>query len=212
MPLVRKPPSAAPEFLSAGPNLAAVVRALAAATDDERWSAARAAADHPASVPAVAEALAREQSPIVREALFSALARIASPQSVEAVLPYLRSDDALLRTHASDALLAMKDAARPYVRGLLHDDSADVRILACNLVREMPLEAAARLCAERLDAEPDENVCAAIVEVLAEIGGPAELPALTRCAQRFGATPFLMFTVKVAIDRVRSQARTPRAS
>lgn len=211
MPLVRKPPSDKTASSSAGPNLDAVLRGLGAGSDDERWSAARAAADHPASVPALAAALARERSPVVREAMFSALARIASPESIEAVLPYLRSDDALLRTHASDALLAMKGAVWPYVRGLLHDANADVRILACNVVREMPLETAARLCAERLDAEPDANVCAAIVDVLAEIGGPAELPALTRCAQRLGATPFLAFTLKIAIDRIRSQAPNSRA-
>jgi hypothetical protein len=211
MPLVRKPPTGPPVAAPPGPDAGAIARALESGTDDERWSAARAAADLPASVPVLEAALAREQSPAVREAMFSALVRIATPHSVEAVLPFLRADDAQARTNASDALLAMKSAAWPYLPALLRDQDADVRILACNLVREMPQGQAVALCCERLDAETEANVCAAVVEVLAEIGGVEALPALTRCADRFRATPFLAFTIKIAIDRVRSQTASPRA-
>jgi HEAT repeat protein len=209
MPLVRKPPRRPPA--AAGVDTEAVVRALAGGTDDERWAAARAAADLPASVPALRAALAREQSPAVREALFSALVRIASPQSVEAILPFLRSDDAQVRTNACDALLVVKSAAWPYLPALLRDQDPDVRILACNLVREMPQDEAVGLYCERLDAETEENVCAAVVEGLADIGGADALPALTRCAERFRAMPFLAFTIKIAIDRLRSQTARPRA-
>jgi HEAT repeat protein len=211
MPLVRKPPPGPPVASSPGVDADSIGRALASGTDDERWSAARVAADLPASVPALEAALAREQSPAIREALFSALVRIANPQSVEAVLPFLRSDDAHVRTQASDALLAMKSAAWPSLPALLRDQNPDVRILACNLVREMPQEEAVRLFCERLDAETEPNVCAAVVEVLAEMGGVEAQPALTRCAARFGATPFLAFTINIAIDRIRSQTARPRA-
>lgn len=201
MPLIYKPPSAAP----ASPDPAAVFAALARGTDDERWSAARAAAHLPDSVPVLADALRREQSPVVREALFSALARIATKQSVEAVLPCLRSDDASMRTEASDALLAMKGVVWPYVAPLLRDPDANVRILACGLVRDMPGEVAVSLCCGLLDSEPDPNVCAAAVEVLAEVGGSSAVPALERCAKRFSGTPFLAFSIQMAVDRVRSQ-------
>lgn len=211
MPLVRKPPPGPPVAASSAVDADAIVRALASGTEDERWSAARAAADLPASVPALGAALARERSSVVREALFSALVRIANPQSVETVLPFLRADDAQVRTNASDALLAMKSAAWPYLRVLLNDQDADVRILACNLVREMPQDQSVRLFCERLDAETEGNVVAAVVEVLAEIGGAEALPALAQCAERFNATPFLTFTIKIAMDRVRSQTANSRA-
>jgi len=155
--------------------------------------------------------LRRERSPVVREALFSALARIASPQSVEAVLPFLRSDDALIRTEASDALLAMKDVMWPYVAPLLRGPDADVRVLACGLLRDMPGEVAVSLCCGLLDAEPEPNVCAAAVEVLAEVGESSALPVLERCGKRFSDTPFLVFSIQMAIDRIRSQAPSPRA-
>jgi len=210
MPLIRKPLSAASGSPTV-PDPAAVFAALARGTDDERWSAARAAADLPDSVPALEDALRRERSPVVREAVFSALARIATKQSVEAVLPFLRSDDASIRTEASDALLAMKNIVWPSVAPLLRDPDADVRILACSLVREMPGEVAASLCCGLLDSEPEPNVCAAAVEVLAEVGESSALPVLERCAERFGDTPFLTFSIQMAIERIRSQAPNPRA-
>jgi len=105
----------------------------------------------------------------------------------------------------------MKDVAWPYVASLLRDPDADVRVLACGLVREMPGEAAASLCCGVLESEPEPNVCAAAVEVLAEVGEASALPVLERCAQRFGDTPFLQFCIRMAVERVRSQASNARA-
>jgi hypothetical protein len=57
----------------------------------------------------------------------------------------------------------------------------------------------------------EPNVCAAAVEVLAEVGESSVLPVLERCAKRFGDTPFLKFSIQMAIDRVRSQPSNRRA-
>jgi HEAT repeat protein len=205
VPLIRKPPSAASGAPPIAPEPAAIFDALTRGTDDERWAAARAAADFPDSVPALKDALLREKNRVVREALFSALARIASAQSVEAVLPLVRSDDASIRNEAIDALLAMKEAAWPYAASLLRDEDPDVRILACGLVRDMPSEDVVSLCCGLLDAEVEPNVCSAAVEMLVEAGDSTALPALARCADRFRSTPFLAFSIEMAIDRLRSQ-------
>lgn len=209
MPLIRK--SAGSTTGERPPDAAAVRAALASGSEEERWSAARAAASLPDSVAAVAEALARESTPRVREALLTALARIATPESVEAVLPFLRSDDASVRTGAYDALAAMKHAAWPYAAALLRDSDADVRVLACELVRNMPSEQAVPLFCDLLDVESEANVCAAAVDALAELGRADALPTLARCAERFRTTPFLGFAISVAADRIRSQAGDPRA-
>ncbi|MFZ3326051.1 MAG: hypothetical protein WA231_09235 [Methylocella sp.] len=50
------------------------------------------------------------------------------------------------------------------------------------------------------------NVCAAAVDVLAEIGDVQALPTLWRCAARFPNDPFLAFAIKVAADRLRANA------
>jgi HEAT repeat protein len=207
MPLIRKPgatSSARP------PAAAAVLEALTTGNEDERWSAARAAAELPDSVAPLGRALARETSPRVREALFTALARIATEPSVEVILPYLRSDDSQARTGAFDALAAMRDVAWPHVAKLLRDPDRYVRILACELVRNMPAELAVPLYCDVLDSEAEPNVCAAAVDALAEIGGAAALPALERCAERFRASPFLAFSIAVATDRIRAQAAGTR--
>ena len=74
----------------------------------------------------LASALSRESDPRVREAIFTGLARIATAESAAAVVPYLRSDDASLRTGAIDALRAMPRLRAAHLPLLLADPDADV--------------------------------------------------------------------------------------
>ena len=194
MPLVRKP--------SGPPVTATVPPSLTAGTSDERWAAVRAAAERPEGVPALAAALGQESDARVRAAIFSGLARIATPQSADAVVPYLRSDDAGLRAGAIDALHAMPLAAAPHLPALLGDRDADVRLLSCELVRGLPDGEANRLLCALLEGETEKNVCAAALEVLAEIGLPTSLPYVQACARRFEGDPFIAFSIKVATDRI----------
>jgi hypothetical protein len=201
MPLIRNTRDRIPEGAAPG-GLSDVGGALDSASADERWAAAR--ADVPAPVPALAVALARESDLRVREAIFTALARIATPESAAAVLPYLRSDDANTRTGALDALRAMPRAVRQYLPQLLVDQDADVRLLACDLVRDAgDGDGVSWLCA-LLDTELQANVCGAAVEVLGQIADDAALPALSRCAARFPGDPFLGFAIKIVADRLRA--------
>lgn len=206
MPLIRK----ATDALSTQPtDLSAVTAALANGTADERWVAARSAHAVPGSAGALGQALEREPDPRVREAIFTSLARISTAESVEVMLPFLRSDEAALRTGALDALGAMKEATWPFLPRLLEDGDAGVRLLACELARNGPAVDATRLLCRLLDAESEANVCASAIEVLAEIGGAEALPAIARCEERFRATPFITFSTRVAAERIRSQARNP---
>jgi HEAT repeat protein len=150
----------------------------------------------------LAAALSHESDPRVLEAIFTGLARAATAPSAEAVIPYLRSDEASLRTAALDALRAMPRATRPYVAGLLVDPDADVRLLSCELARDLPEDEANRLLGELLVRETEKNVAAAAVEVLAEIGRSEILPALASCAERFADDGFLLFSIKEAADRI----------
>jgi HEAT repeat protein len=195
MPLVRKPSDPA---LSSKPAPAS----LTAETSDERWAAARAASKHADGIASLATALAKETDPRVREAIFTSLARIATAASAEAVVPYLKSEEANLRTGAIDALRAMPRAAAPHLPGLLADPDSDVRLLSCEIVRCLPDTEANRLLCDLLDREAEKNVCAAAIEVLSEIGQPEALPVLERCAARFATDPFIAFSISVARDRI----------
>ena len=196
MPLVRKPskPSVSDPIQ--------VTASLTGGTSDERWAAVRAAVEKPGSVALLATALAEEKDSRVRAAIFSGLARIATPQSADAVLPYLRSDDAGLRAGAIDALRAMPLALAAHLPGLLSDRDPDVRLLSCELARSLPDTEANRLLCTLLEGESEKNVCAAALEVLAEIGLPEALPYLQQCGLRFEGDPFIVFSIKVAIDRI----------
>lgn len=202
MPLVRKPSS--PAEIPA-PDVRKSSKLLAGGSDDERWDAARSATLLPDALAVLTDALARERVPRVREAIFTALAKIGSSESAALALPYLRSDDASQRTAALDALRAMPAAAAEHLPRLLEDPEADVRLLACEIARWLPADHASRMLGELIERELNTNVCAAAVEVLAEAGNAASLPVLAQCAARFPEDPFLIFAVKVARDRIGSR-------
>ena len=200
MPLVRKPAQAAAEHPKA--SFAEILTGLAAADPEGRWRAARAAAELPDAAAALAAALPRETDSRVREAMFTSLARIGTRDSIAGMLPMLRSDDAALRTGALDALRSSVIATHELLPLLLNDPDIDVRILSCELARGLPSDAASRSLCALLDREVEINVCAAAIEVLAEVGNHTALPALARCAQRFPQAPFLAFAIKLATDRI----------
>src|ERR1700731_625212 len=155
MPLIRKPP----EGMQAGPRQRPDLEAaLQHGAPDDRWAAARAIADAPQGLRALSTALASESDPRVREVIFTGLVRIGTPDSARAVLPYLRSEDAGTRRQALDALRAMPEAAKPHLGTVLKDQDADVRLLACEIVRDAP-DAMALLCT-LLETETESNVCA----------------------------------------------------
>lgn len=179
---------------------------LTSGTTDERWDAARSVASLPGGVEALGAALGTEADARVRSVIFTSLARVASSASVDAVLPWLRAEDAHLRTGALDALRAMPHAVLPRLPDLLSDADTDVRVLSCEIARCLaPAEATPLLC-DLLDRETDVNVCAAAVDVLAEIGQAGAESALRRCADRFPRQDFIGFAVKAALQRVGAQA------
>jgi HEAT repeat protein len=204
MPLVRKPSTATETPAQDSRTFADI---FATGSDDDRWTAARSAAAAPDGVSLLAAALSKERIPRVREAIFTALAKIATTDSAAVALPYLRSDEAAERTAALDALRAMPKAAAEHLPQLLNDSDSDVRLLACEIARVLPAGDASRALGELIERETNSNVCSAAVEVLAETGDVASLPMLARCAARFPDDPFLTFAVGAASDRIGSSNR-----
>lgn len=199
MPLVRKGAVVAPSVAVASTG------GLNSAVADERWSAARALGGDPGAVGSLAAALSTEADARVREAIFSSLAGIGTPPALAAVIGAIRSDDAQLRTGALDALRPAPELVAGSLAPLLEDPDSDVRLLACELVRHQPSEAANRLLCDLLGRELMANVCAAAIEVLAEIATPEALPALQGCAARFADEPFLVFSISTVAQRLGGQ-------
>lgn len=176
--------------------------ALDASDAESRWAAARALAGRAEAVPELAAALRRESVPRVREAIFTSLIRTGGSASAEAIVPCLRSEDAGLRAAAIEALQALPSAIAPMMAQLFNDPESDVRLLATELARNMKAADATRLLCGLIEHEQHPNVCAAAIEVLAEVGTPEALPVLESCAVRFASAPFLPFAISMAIARI----------
>ena len=203
MPLIRREPVHRAE--PAGADLRQAVAALRSGAAEERWHAARSLAATPESAGMLGDALATERDGRVREAIFTSLTRLGTAESVEAIIPHLRSDDAGLRAGALDALRGMIDTVRPRLPALLAEPDPDIRVLCCDLARDLSAADATELLSGVLERDPEANVCGAAIDVLAEIGTPAALPALEKCAARFRDQGFLTFAIKVAAERIASQ-------
>jgi HEAT repeat protein len=203
MPLVRR----APANRGAGVNdgLPVASARLRSEKAEDRWEAARHLAAWPAAVGSLAAQLENEPDEHVREAILTSLARINTDESFEAVLRHLRADDASLRTAALDALKLMPEMVNLKFDALLHDSDPDIRILACDLARAALPALAVQSLAAILMAEADINVCAAAIDLLAEIGSVEILPELQACGSRFSA-PFLNFSIETAAAEINARS------
>jgi HEAT repeat protein len=183
-------------------RFASAIEALHSPDAEARWSAASVLGGRANAVPVLAAALSKERVPHVQEAIITALMRIGDKASILVLLPYLRSRDPSQRASVIEALQALPGTIPPFMASLLGDSDSDVRILATELARPLPEADATGLLCGLLEREQHPNVCAAAIEVLAEVGTREALPALRSCAERFAGTPFLPFAVSVAIARI----------
>jgi hypothetical protein len=199
MPLIKRD-AKAPETVQE--DAASHIAGLASAESETRWRAARALAGRADAVPALTAALPAERDPRVREAIMTALMRVGDEASIKALLPLLRSQDAGERGAALEALQGLPQAMLPFIGALFADPDSDVRVLATELARNMPDADATRVLCGLLGGEAHPNVCAAAIEVLAEVGTAEAIPVLQACAARFASSPFVPFAASIAIARL----------
>lgn len=190
------------ECVDAVPSQAALVAALAHDDPAERRRAARMLAGDPAGAEALCARLEQEADPSVREAIGTGLMHHPTPLVVERLLAFLRAEDAALRNQAIELLASMPDVVGRRIEEVLADEDSDVRIFAVNILATLPHARVPEWLAHVVDREEHINVCAAAVDVLAEIGTPADIPALRNLRRRFAADPFLVFACDAAIARI----------
>lgn len=206
MPLLKRGKPDEPTPRPAEP-IDALVGDLHHADPERRWSAARRLGEQAGAAAPLAAALAGEKEPRVIEAIFTSLIRRGGVESSAYLLPLLRSDEAAVRGGAIEALQTMPAELARHIAELLHDPDSDVRIFAVELTRKMPPAQAAPWLCEMLDRETHPNVCAAAVDVLADIGSRDAIPCLEQCRDRFAQQPFLPFAISVAIDILSGNAK-----
>jgi len=94
----------------------------------------------------------------VQEAADTALRKIGGSQTVQAIIPLLRSDDAPVRNLAMDILRAVGDQDFPALARLLHDNDPDIRIFATDILGSARNRMAVQPLCDALLKDPEVNV------------------------------------------------------
>ncbi|MFZ5650227.1 MAG: HD domain-containing phosphohydrolase [Bacillota bacterium] len=151
--------------------------------------------------------LAGAQDPAVREAAYVQVIRLKSPEVVENFISLLSSSEAHLRNLAVEGLQELGAGYIDHLEKLLCDPDPDLKILCFNILAGVKSEAAAdpvRRFLERVAAtgeKEQENVLAAALECMGELGGPGDAALLDKVAaliERGGGHPYLIYTMKQA--------------
>jgi HEAT repeat protein len=170
-------------------------------TEIRRWAALDLAA-FPDAVEALCAHLQQETQPPVREAMLTALIEIGGDAVVLRLMPLLRSEDAAIRNPVIEVLQQLPDAVAPHIETMLQDPDPDYRIFAVNVLSNLRHPQTPGWLQAVIERDADFNVCATVVEVLAEVGTPEAIPALRALPGRFSDEPFMQFCVDAAIRRI----------
>jgi hypothetical protein len=144
----------------------------------------------------------RETDLSVREVILTSLTRIGDKTAVAGLAECLRSEDAALRNEAIEAMQSLPDAVAPLMRGLLKDDDADVRIFAVNILESLRHTEVETWLIEVIETDMHVNVCAAAVDLLAELGTTAARAALIEVKARFQQEPYIQFAADLSLRRI----------
>ena len=153
-----------------------------------------------------AEVLARhledESDAGLRETVLTSLVRIGRVKAARPLIQMLSTEDVLLRNAVIETLQSMGEAVVPEIERLLDDENPDLHIYAVNIIHAMRSPRAPDIALGVIATDPHVNVCAAVVDILAEVGRPEMGDELRAVANRFPDQPFLAFAVRAAIKRI----------
>ncbi len=172
--------------------------------DVRRWAALDLAAATVAGADAVialAARLAQEHDQAVREALLSTLVEIGGAPAVEALVPYLRCEDAGVRNSVVECL-GQIPASAEVVPELLVDADADVRVLTVMLLALLRDPRVPGWLRGVVAQDPDPNVAGAAIGELAEVGDDTASGVIEAAAERFADDPFVAFAARTFLSRV----------
>jgi HEAT repeat protein len=174
---------------------------LESADDDVRRAAVR-LATRLGEAEVLARHLEDERDAGLREAILTSLVRIGGVKAARPLIQMLSTEDALLRSAVIETLQSMGEAVVPEIERLLDDENPDLRIYAVNIIHSMCSTRAPDIALGVIATDPHVNVCAAAVDILAEVGRPEMADELRAVADRFPDQQFLAFAVRAAIKRI----------
>ena len=159
--------------------------------------------DGPMSADALARHLANEADLARRAHLLAALVALASREAVTALTDLLHHTDPAVRSAGVEGLVRMApDLSQPAIAKLLRDPSPDIRIRALDAVERVPDPQIETWLVALLDCEKDTNVCGVVLDLLADIGTQASVPAILSARLRFANAPFVAFAADLALSQI----------
>ncbi len=139
----------------------------------------------------------------IQEAAEYALRRIRGPQTVEALLPLMNSDDAPVRNVAMDILREIGvdsiSSMQPYIRG----DDTDLRIFTSDILGYCKSHQSALLLADALLKDPEVNVRYQAAVSLGSLAYPESVGAL---CQAMHDEEWVQFAVVEALSKINDPA------
>lgn len=181
-------------------------RQLADGSEAKRRAAALGLAEIDGAAPLLLARLADEPSPLVRAALFDALAEQNDADTVPGIIDLLSSDTAEMRNEAVTLLQKMSTAVAGHMAPLLQSPDPDVRIMAVDILRLLPHPDAPLWLRDLLMRETHTNVVGTAIDRLTDIGGPEHLAALREVRTRFADEPYIQFAADTVIARIENIA------
>jgi len=166
-----------------------------------RW-AARDLAAFPEASAALLARLGREPDHSVREVMLTSLTRLGDATALAGLIDCLRSEDALLRNEAIEALQQLPEEVAPHMERLLADPDSDVRIFAVNVLQSLRHPGVEPWLIAVIERDAHVNVCAAAVDLLGEVGSGAARAPLQALKERFPHEPYIRFAVDLALKRI----------
>jgi HEAT repeat protein len=150
----------------------------------------------------LARHLALETHKAIRETILTTLIRIGGDKAVLPLLDLLRGEDAALRNDVIETLQCMGEGVIPEIEALLDDPDPDVRIFVVNILLSLRGKSVPDIALRVIARDPEVNVCAAALDVLAEVGRAEMADALRALPARFPDQPFLAFAVRSTLKRL----------
>jgi hypothetical protein len=114
----------------------------------------------------------------------------------------LRSEDAALRNEAIVCMQQLPGEVAPIMQSLLQDPSPDVRIFAVNILQALCHTEVERWLIQVILHDQHLNVCAAALDVLAEVGSGEAVTAIEQVSLRFPGAPYVQFAADLALMRI----------
>lgn len=139
----------------------------------------------------------------VQEAAEAALREIRGAETVQALTPLLRSDDAPIRNISMDVLRQIGADDMTTLAGLLHDEDADIRIFIADILGSTGSALAVQPLCEALLKDLEVNVRYQAAMSLGNLGLPEAVPALNQAMQD---EEWVQFAVIEALTKLRAES------